>query len=80
MCLPGECERIQALVDDALAHGATVRAGGSASALDGQFYPPTVVCVANAHLSSEQRTMRLLHEEVLSSKEKASSFVRYTPR
>ena len=40
-------ERLQGLVDDAVAHGARVLAGGDMHLLDaeeGTFYPPTVLC------------------------------------
>lgn len=51
---------VQSLVDDAVAKGATVLAGGalpSAAAVSGHFYPPTV-------LSGVTRAMRISQEEV----------------
>lgn len=49
LCLPGLAERVQELVDDAVAHGGRVLAGGTlprrGSLAVGQFYPPTVLCL-----------------------------------
>jgi acyl-CoA reductase-like NAD-dependent aldehyde dehydrogenase len=68
MCLPGEAKRIQGLVDDARAHGATIVAGGASAVVDGseggQFFPPTLVLVPAPHASPAAARMRLLHEEV----------------
>ena len=70
MCLPGEVERIQALVDDAVARGATVAAGGRratpAGGEDGQFYAPTIVVLPlpPRQTADMMGSMRLLHEEV----------------
>ncbi|KAL1530728.1 hypothetical protein AB1Y20_001627 [Prymnesium parvum] len=62
MCLPGEAKRIQSLVDDAVAHGATVGAGGKGSDSNGaQFFEPTVILVPKPSTSAG---MRLLSEEV----------------
>lgn len=57
MCMPGEVQRIHALVEDAKACGARVLVGGVVSEEKGQFYPPTVI--ADATLE-----MRLATEEV----------------
>lgn len=58
MCMPAAVAAVAALVDDAVAKGAKLLAGGS-SKLDksGQFYPPTV-------LHGVRRGMRLWEEEV----------------
>lgn len=68
LCLPGEATRIQALVDDAKAHGAQVLTGGRAANLPGaergQFYPPTLILVPDAKQDPSSTKMRLLKEEV----------------
>lgn len=51
MCMPGSVEKVQRLVDDAVAKGAKALTGGrpgpadgnSAGGKEGQFYPPTVL-------------------------------------
>ena len=44
MCMPNQARYVQELVDDAVAKGARVTAGGVLpSGADGQFYPPTVL-------------------------------------
>lgn len=43
MCMPGAAQRMQQLVDDAVAKGAKVLAGGVLPAGPGQFYPPTML-------------------------------------
>ena len=64
MCLPGEVERIQALVDDAVKHGAKVGAGGKGVKHGGaQFYQPTVMLMADA---AACRGAKLLSGEVAS--------------
>jgi succinate-semialdehyde dehydrogenase/glutarate-semialdehyde dehydrogenase len=50
-------ERIQSLVDDAVARGADIRTGGAIPAGAGSFYPPTV-------LSNVPRDSRLMQEEI----------------
>lgn len=59
MCMPGSVDKVQRLVADALAKGATCLAGGApnAAAGPGQFYPPTVL----AGVTSD---MAIWHEEV----------------
>lgn len=74
LVLPGEARRIQKLIDEAVAGGATVAAGGALpaghmdAAKDGpgvpQFYPPTVVLLPDALSRPSQRQLRLLKEEV----------------
>ena len=56
---PPQLETIQALVDDAIAHGATLLLGGARSKRGGDtlFYPPTV-------LSGVTSVMRIAQEEV----------------
>jgi acyl-CoA reductase-like NAD-dependent aldehyde dehydrogenase len=57
--MPGAVEKVQRLVDDAVAKGARLLAGGApnAAAGEGQFYPPTV-------LTGVTRDMLIWHEEV----------------
>ncbi|KAJ9528462.1 hypothetical protein QJQ45_020356 [Haematococcus lacustris] len=58
MCMPGLAEKVQGLVDDAVARGATLLAGGKLpEGMAGQFYPPTV-------LSGVKPGMRIWEEEV----------------
>lgn len=60
LCLPGLAEKVQSLVDDAVAKGATVVAGGKippTHGTTGQYYPPTIVTNVN-------NTMRIWQEEV----------------
>lgn len=59
LCLPGLADKVQRLVDDAVARGATVVTGGSLPSKDsvGQFYPPTI-------LTGVTRDMRIWQEEV----------------
>ena len=58
MCMPSAVAAVAALVDDAVAKGAKLLAGGSSKAIkSGQFYPPTV-------LYGVKRGMRLWEEEV----------------
>lgn len=62
LCLPGLAEKVQSLVDDAVARGATVVTGGRIPDKDselgsGQFYPPTIV-------TGITPDMRIWHEEV----------------
>ena len=51
------CERIQGLVDDAVARGARVVTGGELPGGDGSFYPPTV-------LVNVSRDADMLNEEI----------------
>jgi len=68
LCLPGEAARIQALVDDAQEHGATIVTGGAPVKPEGgeggQFFPPTLVRLPNPAANPSVGSMRLLHEEV----------------
>ena len=74
MCLPGEVERIRALVDDARTFGATVVCGGTpvlppgtATATTtgtGQFFPPTLVVVPDLTRQPAASQMKLLQQEV----------------
>ena len=60
MCMPGECERIHALVRDAVGKGARVVIGGEivrGAGGGGQFYAPTV-------LVGVDHSMRIMKEEV----------------
>jgi acyl-CoA reductase-like NAD-dependent aldehyde dehydrogenase len=61
MCMPSAVAAVAALVDDAVAKGAKLLAGGTpkktSSSSPGQFYPPTV-------LYGVRRGMRLWEEEV----------------
>jgi acyl-CoA reductase-like NAD-dependent aldehyde dehydrogenase len=63
MCMPRQAAFVQSLVDDAVAHGAKLLAGGKLPAGDctkgaaGQFYPPTV-------LAGVTPAMRIAREEV----------------
>lgn len=58
MCMPGQAEKVQELVDDAVANGARVLVGGKAHVgPHGQFFPPTVVV-------DVKPSMRLWREEV----------------
>lgn len=58
MCMPSAVAAVAALVDDAVAKGAKLLAGGSDKTINyGQFYPPTV-------LFGVKRGMRLWEEEV----------------
>ena len=60
MCMPGQAQKVQALIDDAVSKGAKVLAGGSlgkTGAAGGQFYPPTIVVGVT-------RDMRIWNEEV----------------
>jgi acyl-CoA reductase-like NAD-dependent aldehyde dehydrogenase len=62
LCLPGLADKVQELVDDAVANGATVVVGGRTPSEDselasGQFYPPTI-------LTGVTDSMRIWHEEV----------------
>ena len=50
-------ERIQSLVDDAVARGAEIRTGGVSPTGPGSFYPPTV-------LANVPRDARLMQEEI----------------
>jgi len=51
MCMPGLAQKIQGLVDDAVAKGAKVLAGGKLPQhLPGQFYPPTVITNVNKNM------------------------------
>lgn len=50
-------DKVQSLVDDAVAHGAQVLTGGSAGEGTGYFYPPTV-------LTGVSDTARMRHEEI----------------
>jgi len=43
MCMPGLTDKIQELVDDAVAKGAKALLGGKIGAASGQFYQPTVL-------------------------------------
>jgi len=63
MCMPGEAERIHAVVEDAVRRGAKLLAGGTLSKGGGQFYPPTVLYIPDG-MKGEARSMRLLSEEV----------------
>jgi len=57
MCLPGLAQKIQGLVDDAVAKGARVVAGGVLpQGTTGMFYPPTVI-------TNVDRSMMIWHEE-----------------
>ena len=68
LCLPGESERIQGLVEDARKYGATVVAGGVPAAPTagegGQFFAPTLVLVPDPSANPSVARMRLLQEEV----------------
>lgn len=73
MCMPGSVEKVQRLVDDAMAKGAKLLAGGKPGAASGtggahsstngrssaagQFYPPTV-------LAGVTKSMAIYREEV----------------
>lgn len=60
LCLPGLAEKVQGLIDDAVAHGARIITGGQMPDSDlttGQFYPPTVI----ANVTPD---MKIWHEEV----------------
>lgn len=62
LCLPGLDEKVQSLVDDAVARGAQIVTGGAIPSRDsdlsiGQFYPPTI-------LTGVTKDMRIWHEEV----------------
>ena len=58
MCMPAAVVAVAALVDDAVAKGAKLVAGGSSKMIEtGQFYPPTV-------LYGVKRGMRIWEEEV----------------
>ncbi|PRW57735.1 Aldehyde dehydrogenase 22A1 [Chlorella sorokiniana] len=59
MCMPGAAEKVQELIDDAVAKGATVAAGGKLprGGAAGQFYPPTVI-------TGVTPDMRIWQEEV----------------
>jgi acyl-CoA reductase-like NAD-dependent aldehyde dehydrogenase len=58
MAMPGETDRIKALVDDAVARGARVLVGGKINAsLPGQYFEPTI-------LADVDNTMRISQEEV----------------
>lgn len=58
MVMDQQCDLIQALVDDAVAKGATVHCGGKRNAgINGQFYEPTL-------LSGVNPKMRIWEEEV----------------
>eukprot|EP00890_Picochlorum_soloecismus_P005080 jgi/Picsp_1/5573/NSC_02932-R1_protein len=62
LCLPGLDEKVQSLVDDAVAGGAQIVTGGAIPSKDsdlskGQFYPPTI-------LTGVTKDMRIWHEEV----------------
>ena len=58
MCLPGLAEKVQELIDDAVAKGARVVIGGKlpATRSSGQYYPPTIITDVNP-------SMRIWHEE-----------------
>ncbi|KAK9825118.1 hypothetical protein WJX74_010698 [Apatococcus lobatus] len=58
-CLPGLAEKIASLVDDAVAQGAKVAAGGGRPQTNGsgQFFPPTI-------LTGITHSMRIWREEV----------------
>uniref|UniRef100_A0A7S2IDS3 Aldehyde dehydrogenase domain-containing protein n=1 Tax=Haptolina brevifila TaxID=156173 RepID=A0A7S2IDS3_9EUKA len=68
LCLPGEAARIEALVEDARKHFATIVTGGAPVKPDGgeggQFFPPTLVLIPNPASNPKVGSMRLLHEEV----------------
>eukprot|EP00898_Chlorokybus_atmophyticus_P003792 jgi/Chlat1/4413/Chrsp29S04549 len=64
LCMPGQAQRMRELVDDAVALGAKLHAGGKATRQEGrsasphgQFFPPTV-------LSNVLPSMRVMKEEV----------------
>ncbi|GIL63479.1 hypothetical protein Vafri_17528 [Volvox africanus] len=60
MCMPGLAEKVHGLVEDAVARGAQLLAGGqlrSASGAGGQFYPPTL-------LADVRPGMKIWEEEV----------------
>ncbi|KAL6785877.1 ALDH22 [Auxenochlorella protothecoides x Auxenochlorella symbiontica] len=58
MCMPGQAEKVQELVDDAVAQGAKVLIGGRLPATGkGHFYPPTII-------TGVARGMRIWEEEV----------------
>jgi len=58
MVMDGQMDIIQALIDDAVAKGATLHCGGKRnSSLKGQFYEPTLI-------SGITEEMRISHEEV----------------
>ncbi|KAK3262062.1 hypothetical protein CYMTET_29060, partial [Cymbomonas tetramitiformis] len=59
LCMPNHAAHLQSLVDDAVAKGATVLAGGQlpGEGSVGQFYPPTVI-------TSMTPDMRIMREEV----------------
>lgn len=60
LCLPGLADKVQALIDDALAKGGKVVIGGvkpPAGTTQGQFYPPTI-------LTGVTPQMRVWREEV----------------
>jgi len=57
MTMPGLPEKVQELVDDAVAKGAKLLAGGKLPSREGIFYPPTV-------LLGVRRGMRIWEEEV----------------
>ena len=62
MCMPGEVERISAIVDEAISAGVRVLAGGRPSFQD-HFFPPTVLLLPEPQ-SEESRALRLLNEEI----------------
>ena len=60
LCLPGLAEKVQMLVDDAVAKGATIVTGGSippTHGSTGQYYPPTII-------TNVTKEMRIWQEEV----------------
>lgn len=63
ICLPEHTNRLQALVDEAIAKGAEIAVRGKlfisnlGDDVGGQFYPPTVILNVN-------HTMKLMQEEV----------------
>lgn len=62
MCMPGEVERLEAVLSQAEAAGARILAGGHRPAgLRGQFFAPTVVLIPDI---AAQSSIRLLREEV----------------
>ena len=63
MCLPGEADRIQGIVDEAIKAGVEVLVGGDyraarANGGEGQYYPPTVLVVRDATKVSKLRLMQ----------------------
>mmetsp|Transcript_5098 Transcript_5098/g.15551 ORF Transcript_5098/g.15551 Transcript_5098/m.15551 type:complete len:491 (+) Transcript_5098:3-1475(+) len=64
MCMPGEVQRLEAVIAEAEAAGARVLAGGHRPAgMNGQFFAPTVVLIPSP-LNSALLKTRLLRDEV----------------